>query len=192
MEKGEIKRDTKNVFEVTNEYLFGSGGSESRSVFVNNDELPENEWFRLIKFYVCDDNLKPLDGPIPGSSSFCVGIDVDINKLNPLLNFGFSVTDAAGVAVFWSVTTDQCKDAWPTLKCGRNRLIAKIPNWFLNEGQYKVDLFASLHCQGYMSEPGNTSVSVQLQISGGLSESPYFSSKRPGTVAPILTWKSFS
>ena len=63
-----------------------------------------------------------------------------------------------------------------------------IPPHLLNEDRYRVDFFASLHAQGWLSEPGNTPVSVTLQVAGDLSQSPYWRSRRTGVIAPIFDW----
>ena len=188
LERGGIREDTRAVHEMCGRYLLGSEGALKGAHVAEEDGALDTEYFSLRRFRVADAEGKTLDQPTPNDRPSTVEIVVDIHRLSPRLNFGFAVIDEQGQHVFWSVTTDQAERDWPKLSLGRNKLCAQIPAHLLNEGKYRIDLFASLHGQGWFSEPGNTLVGVQLQIAGGLSPSPYWHTRRPGTAAPVLAW----
>jgi lipopolysaccharide transport system ATP-binding protein len=192
LERGAVREDTLAVQEVCGRYLLGSGGALKGAYIAAEDGALDTEYFSLYSFRVADAKGNTLDQPTPNDRPVTVEIEVDIHRLSPLLNFGFAVIDQQGQQVFWSVTTDRAEYEWPKLSMRRNKLYAEIPIRLLNEGKYRIDFFASLHGQGWFSEPGSTSVSVQLQIAGGLSPSPYWTSRRPGSVAPVLTWHAGS
>jgi len=188
LERGGIREDTCAVHEVCGRYLLGSEGALRGAHVAEEDGALDTEYFSLRSFRVTDAGGKTLDQPTPNDRPTTVEIVVDIYRLSPRLNFGFAVIDEQGQHVFWSVTTDQAERDWPKLSLGRNKLFAQIPAHLLNEGKYRIDLFASLHGLGWFSEPGSTLVGVQLQIAGGLSPSPYWRTRRPGAVAPVLAW----
>lgn len=188
LERGQLKADSTDVQDTCARYLLGEDGKLQGFHSADVHGALDCDFFSLRTFRLAGLDGVTLDHPIPGSREIGVEIDLDIHRLNPLLNFGCVVIDEHGQHVFWSVTTDKEAESWPQLKIGRNVIRTTIPAHFLNEGRYRVDFFASLHAQGWFSEPGNTPVSVFLQVGGGLSQSPYWRSRRPGVVAPVLDW----
>ena len=64
-----------------------------------------------------------------------------------------------------------------------------IPRRLLNEGTYRIELIASLHCRDWLLAPGQNAPSIFLTIQGGLSDSPYWMGRRNGIVAPVLPWE---
>jgi lipopolysaccharide transport system ATP-binding protein len=190
LERGQLKADSRDVHETCGRYLLGEDGKLQGSHFSEVHGAIKCDFFTLQSFRIFGPKGGTLDHPVPGSTDIGVEICVDIHRLSPLLNFGFAVVDEQGQHVLWSATTDKAMKDWPELKTGRNLIKTRIPAYLLNEGRFRVDLFASLHGQGWFSEPGNTPVSVFLQVSGGLSESPYWRSRRPGAIAPVLYWEA--
>lgn len=188
LERGNLKADSADVHDICGRYLLGEHGKLQGSHDAEVHGALDCHFFSLKSFRIVGPGGATLDHPIPGSSDIGVEICVDINHLSPLLNFGCVVIDEHGQHVLWSVTTDKAAENWPELRIGRNVITTRIPAHLLNEGRYRVDFFSSLHGQGWFSEPANTPVGVFLQISGGLSESPYWRSRRPGVVAPVLDW----
>ena len=56
-------------------------------------------------------------------------------------------------------------------------------------GDYKIELISSLHYQAWFIRPGFNSIALNLNIRGGLSESPFWIQARPGHLAPILDFE---
>lgn len=188
MENGRLKEDSKSVYDISRRYLFGE-----RSLLKGIHESIDSEsltcdFFRLSYFRLSNSDGQTVSHPITADSDIFVELCVDIYRLSPLLNFGCAVMDEDGNPVFWSFTTDNSTEEWPKIRLGRNIIRAKIAAHLLNEGLYRVDFISSLHGQGWFSEPGITHVYVNLQISGGLSLSPYWRDRRPGIAAPTLNW----
>jgi lipopolysaccharide transport system ATP-binding protein len=77
---------------------------------------------------------------------------------------------------------------WPKMPAGPVNLTVTIPARFLNEGAYRIELLASLHFRAWILEPRTNVPSVRFAIRGGLSDSPYWLTKRPGQLAPVLAW----
>jgi len=189
LDKGILKEDSEDVHTVCSKYLLGDVNTLRGSYPIEKSEKFECEYFILHEFKLVN-SQGIINSPILGSESIGVEIHLDIKKLSPLLNFGCAVIDEEGQHVLWTVTTDNEREKWPKLRLGENRLFVDIPPNLLNEGQYTIDFFASLHGQGWLSEVGNTNVNVALNICGGLSDSPYWRDKRPGVIAPVLDWRT--
>jgi lipopolysaccharide transport system ATP-binding protein len=102
------------------------------------------------------------------------------------------VTAATGELLFWSLTTDQAPAKWPMYKPGRNRLVGWLPPHFLNEGDYSIELHVSVHHVQFISEPGRNAPQLKLMVRGGLSDSPYWMTARPGLNAPLLEFESLT
>lgn len=190
LERGQLKADSRDVHETCGRYLLGSEGVVNGAYDPALSGAFECEYFTLNNFRVADENGKTLNKPTPGNKDIFVEIDVFVKKLDPSLNFGFSIIDEQGTELMWSLTTDTDASQWPEINVGRNVLRTKIPSRLLNEDRYRVDFFASLHMLAWLSQPGNTNISVSFQIAGELSDSPYWHARRPGVIAPVLTWES--
>lgn len=188
LDRGHLKEDSIAVHETCGRYLLGEGGKLKGCHIAGIHGPLETDYFSLRSFRVLGANAQVVDHPIAGNQGFSVEVDVYIHRLSPLLNFGYALLDEHGQHVFWSLTTDKAVEDWPNLHLGHNKLRGQVPAYLLNEGRYRIDFFASLHAQSWFSEPADTSVSVDLQIAGSLSPSPYWRSRRPGVVAPILEW----
>ena len=193
MDNGKVRADSNDIHKTASEYLFGNhdGDIHIKGEWnVENDAKLETEYFSLISFKICDENNHIVERPIQNSEQVYCQIEIDVKKLNPALNFGYAILNEEGNHVYWTATTDQAEEKWPEIVLGKNIFKSHIPRQFLNEGLYRLDLFASLHAKGWFSEPANTPYSIFLSISGGLSQSPYWRAKRPGILAPVIEWSS--
>lgn len=188
LERGQLKADSRDVHETCGRYLLGEDGKLQGSHDAALHGALDCEFFSLNSFRVTDADRQTLLQPVTNRQGFFVEIDVNIKKTDPALNFGFSVFDEQGQELMWSVTTDGPQSSWPRLEPGRVILRAHVPTRLLNEDRYRIDLFASLHNRSWLSQPGNTNVSVSVQIAGELSDSPYWLGRRPGVIAPVLDW----
>jgi lipopolysaccharide transport system ATP-binding protein len=192
LDRGQLKEDSAAVHETIGRYLLGENGR------LHGCHLPHlhgpltTEFFSLVTFRIVGPLGVTIDSPIYCKQSFEVEICIDVHQVSSFLNFGCTVIDEHGQQVFWTVTTDKASDEWPYLVVGRNILKVSIPPHFLNEGRYRIDLLASLHGINWFSQPNNTHVSVFLQVTGGFSDSPYWLDRRPGVVAPLLSWTASS
>ncbi|NTU76798.1 MAG: ATP-binding cassette domain-containing protein [Alphaproteobacteria bacterium] len=190
LEKGKIAMDSADTHAVASAYLFGQTDKQVEGAWLaSRDGALENEYFRLNGFRLLGPDGQTLTRALPNNVSATVEIDLEVKRTHPSLNFGYVLFDENGQTLYWSATTDKAEEDWPRVRVGPTVLRSSVPARLLNEGLYKLDFFASIHAQGYLSEPGNTPVSVYLNIMGGLSESPYWRDPRTGVIAPVLTWE---
>jgi lipopolysaccharide transport system ATP-binding protein len=141
------------------------------------------------RFELVNSDLTTVTGAVGADEKVGVVIEGDIETLDPALMVGFAVTAATGELLFSSLATDQTPERWPALKLGRNRLVGWLPRHFLNEGDYVIELVASIHFIQWISQPGRNAPQLPLLVRGGLSDSPYWMQPRPGLNAPILEFE---
>jgi len=174
--------------EVVANYL--NSGLTAYGWTANEDNLAvSNSYFTPLKFMLVDNELEPISREISADERFGILIEGDVDQLNIALTVGFAIYAAGGELLFWSLHTDTSQDKWPPIREGRNKLVAWIPEHFLNEGHYRVELILSLHFQQWLSNPGVNAPSFELSIRGGLSQSPYWIIARPGLLAPIVDFE---
>lgn len=188
LQKGKLVSYGSDVDKIISNYLFDNDTSGTSMSEVKCRGAIDNEFFKLLRFRAVDNQNQTISSVVPNDCNVAIEIEIDLKIHHPALNFGFALINQNGVTVFWSVTTDEKEDNWPSLKIGTNILKCNLPIRFLNEGSYRVDLFSSIHASGYFSQPSNTEIGFNLNIFGGLSDSPYWRSIRPGIVAPVLKW----
>jgi len=131
-----------------------------------------------------------LNNPISNDNDIWLQIEGYIETLDPALEIGYLIYTSDGYTLYWSYFNDQEVSKWPVLSKGKNILLTRIPKHFLNEEIYIIELIVSLRCRLWITIPGKNSPRIKLQIQGGLSDSPYWITKRSGVIAPILQWKN--
>jgi lipopolysaccharide transport system ATP-binding protein len=190
IDDGKLVEDSRDAYAATTRYLFGNSGTASLKGEWRppGDDGLETEYFSLRWFRVRTAEGKTIDRPIRNDENAIVEIGLHIKKINPRLNFGYSLVNESGVRVYWALTTDENPDCWPKLECGNVTLTSAVPKRFLNEGLFRLELHAGIHNVMWFSQPGSTQYAVFLRIAGGLSDSPYWTAPRLGTVAPVLRW----
>ena len=129
-----------------------------------------------------------FDQAFSNANPIVVAVEGKVAVADPALNIGVAVYDESDELLFWTFTTDQPEPMWPKMPAGPVKLTATIPARFLNEGAYRIELLASLHFRAWILEPRTNVPSVRFAIRGGLSDSPYWLTKRPGQLAPVLVW----
>lgn len=189
LDRGELRHFSADVREVVKEYLFGSHGEQTGSNWVNRGDEFSNPWFKPLRFQITDDQGNELVMPVHNDQEIWVMLEAEIAEIDPALTIGYAIYSEDGTPLYWSYQTDEAEDKWPMLKKGICTLRSRIPQRFLNEGNYRMELLGGLHFRKWLFEPGKTVPSIFLQIRGGLSDSPYWMARRPGILAPTFGWE---
>ncbi len=147
-----------------------------------------NEFFDLLDFRLIDENGNDLSQPVTNKCKYFVSIKIDIKKLHHAFTIGYAIYNSDGEIVYLSYITDECRKE-ENLKIGMNHLVGEIPERFLNEGEYFIHLSSSLHYMQWIVNPDEDSPCLELNIQGGLSDSPFWTIRRPGVCAPVLKWE---
>jgi lipopolysaccharide transport system ATP-binding protein len=110
-----------------------------------------------------------------------------ISRADEALTIGYDIHDEEDNLLYRTYQTDTEETTWPQIMPPSVTLVSHLPI-ILNEGSYRISLRGGLHCRKWLFEPGKESPSIWLHINGGLSKSPYWYSRRPGIMAPIIKW----
>jgi len=173
-------------------YLRGSDEARIQTVWTNPGGRCENDFFFPERLEVSSAVPNARSGePFSNGYPIVISIMGTVRRSGPGLNVGVGIYNENDELLFMTLSSDQTKESWPSLAKGLVRLRMVLPQRLLNEGSYRVELLASLHCQAWLLRPRGKVPSVHFSIQGGLSDSPYWDSKRPGLLAPVLSWENF-
>jgi lipopolysaccharide transport system ATP-binding protein len=186
--QGRLEEFGADVQSVVKEYLYGRKKGFLPTEWKNLGNEFDNPWFKPLRFCVSNNQGDSQSMPLSNDTEMWVEIEAEIGRMDPALTIGYAIYSEDGKLLFWSYQTDQEKERWPTLRKGRIVLRGRIPSRLLNEGLYRVELIGGLHFREWLFKPGGNVPHIYLRISGGLSDSPLWMSKRPGVLAPVLEW----
>jgi lipopolysaccharide transport system ATP-binding protein len=189
LKNGRIERDDVDVEKLAREYLFGDNEYNS-TVWLAPSGVKGNPYFDLRRVALEDENGQLLPAAVPNNSAMYLVIDAEVEEFDPSLVVGCTVVSEEGQTVYWSGHTDEGEGLAPGIVRGRNVLRTRIPSRFLNEGKYVIEIIAALNNRLWILEPGKSGPSVTLSIAGGMSDSPYWYTRRPGITAPVMRWES--
>lgn len=188
LRRGRVQLDSTDVGRVIREHLFGNDSATGLAEWVNDGDAPATPWFAPRRFFLADAEGGPRPIPVSNQGDIWLQIEGDIERIDPAFNVGYALYSEGGSLLYWSFCTDQTQERWPRIEPGRRVFRTRIPPRFLNEGDYRIELLASLHFRKWLLEPGVSAPSIVLAIRGGLSDSPLYLGKRPGLLAPIMDW----
>ncbi len=188
LDAGQLVDSGADVRAVVRGYLGNNQGKDATRWENRGGTEHVNDWFTPQRFYLGDDAGQPLAMPARNDTSIFVYIEGDVGSTDPALNAGYALYDDEGFLIYWTLSSDTHESEWPRLRPGHGVLRSRIPERLLNEGNYRLELIVSLHHRQWFCQPGHNAPSVHLAISGGLSDSCYWMSRRPGLLAPLLPW----
>ena len=91
--------------------------------------------------------------------------------------------------LYWNCQTDSEESRWPQIINGQTTFKSQFPSRILNEGRYRLELIAALYYREWLCEPQKNAPFIEINIQGGLSDSPYWMVKRQGIMAPVIPWE---
>ena len=189
LHKGTIKNNISSINEIIREYQSCDTVQSNESVWCNTENLYENDFFKLNRISLQDKTNRVIPASVENSNEVFVSIEVEVKKYNSSINIGYAVYDEDNILIYWSFSTDEEESIWPEVKIGLNTFRTMIPSNYLNEGLYRVEMLASIHNVAWLMPPNRQHGSVYFRIEGGLSNSIYWTEKRPGMLAPIFRWE---
>jgi len=186
---GSIAGVSSDVSMLINRYV--SGDKEDRlnsAEWTNSGQEFSNPWFKPLRLKICDHEGNRVNMPVNNNADMWVRMEGDIEIPDPALTIGYAIYTETGNLLYWSYQTDQQESFWPKLEKGRCILQGRVPKRLLNEGAYRIELLGGLHYRQWLFEPGTKVPTVYLTIRGTPSDSPYWTMKRPGEIAPVIEW----
>ena len=188
LKHGEVVEHTNDVKSAIQNYMVGEGGRDGEVEWNNPRNAFENDVFTPTRFYIDDGNGVALEhGRVGVNEAISVCIEGVCNQLDSATQVGIALYGADGNLIFWTFTTDS-EDAWVDMRLGINKLQVTIPSFLLNEGVYRIELGIALYHRQWLCEPGNNSPTLTVEVVGGFVSSKYWTSKRPGYLAPRFHW----
>ena len=176
------------IQEVVGKYL-NHDNVGMRSSWKKDDAKSSNPWFD-IEYMGLEQGGGQVEYAVSRQDQIELKIIARIAELDPALTIGYAIYDEKNEPLYWSLQTDSNVENWPKLQTGINTLVTKIPTNLLNEGTYYLEPIGGLYFREWLFEPGKTAIRIKLSIQGGLSESPYYQTVRPTSIAPILLWQN--
>ncbi len=175
------------------QYLHKDSNLDKNIEWTNeNCVIDQNEYMKPLRFYLSDSNNCTIKFAINRADDIMVCIELDIQAENPAFCIGYALYNENGTLLYWTYQTDSEQNDWPVLKAGNRYVLrSKLPNNFLNEGRYRLELIGGLHYQKWFYEPGKSDIVLNFEIGGSLSSSPYWMAKRPGIIAPTIKWQIY-
>ena len=190
LDRGRLKEHGSDVRAIVNRYLGTAETADLTSCWINDTNGFEHAVMRPLSFAVVDGGRRPVSAPLRNDDEIGVEIRFDVKRIDPALNVGFALFNQSSHELLWTLSTDGAEPRWPKLKLGANTVRCALPKRLLNEGVYRLEMIASLHCREWLLRPGENSPTIFFEIRGGLSDSPYWLWSRPGLLAPDWSWES--
>ncbi len=164
--------------------------SHGKSEWRAENKHHNNPWFSPVAMYAANKQGEVHQHAIRNDEEIWIHLEGDIDNVTQELSIGYVAFDEYGTAVYASKISDTQTGTWPDLKKGRNQLKCRIPPRFLNEGKYSFKLVANIvGGKNWLFKARETNVGIEINIQGGLSDSPHWIRKRLGVVAPVLEWQ---
>jgi lipopolysaccharide transport system ATP-binding protein len=189
MKQGQVVREGSDVRDIVRQYLAEHQRTDGNASWVNEDNSFENEFFRLDRFYLADQQGEVISPPVANDAPISVVIEGEVLKPDSNLQVGYGIFTDDMDLLYWSTNLDQPESSWIEWQRGSCRLTSRIPARFLNEGKYRVGLYLSLFRRRWFCEPGVKGPTLTFEILGGLSDSPCLVNRRPGYLSPVFEWK---
>ena len=191
-ENGNLKMYENDVCAVIRKYLFPRGNSTEIEEWNNLNMQFVSPAFTPQKFYLGDKTGVRISGPVNNYEDIWVYIEGVIEILDDRLTLGYAFFSEDGSLLYYSCQIDQIETDWPHLTRGKNIIRSKIPSNLLNEGLYRIEMLVSLHYVKWLVQPGVGAPVLYLNIFGNVSQSPYWTTKRPTLLAPVIKWEIVS
>jgi lipopolysaccharide transport system ATP-binding protein len=188
LEKGRVLQDSTDATAVVQEYLRKSVSSTGETEWLSQEPKNGRALLQPRRLALTGDDGAPLRLPVPNTQA--INIEIDAISYDPenISHLGVVVSTEDGTVVFQSFYGDTAPETWPRLH-NEFRLIMRLPPRYLNAGRYTVELASGTPLE-WIHKPGFGNPSVNLEIQGGLSDSPRWRGRRPGVLAPVFQWHS--
>ena len=186
LDGGRVAAHSRDVAGVVHTYLSRAGAAAVE--WRNAGAEFAVDWFTPLRFALADADGATLRRTARRDEPVFVEIEAEIADYDPQLRVGYAVYAETGELLYWSEHTDGAAHEWPRLSAGRNLLRAELPSALLNEGSYRISLLAGLDEGDWAVHPGAGGPSVTLDVHGGFGDSPRWTGRRPGLIAPLARW----
>jgi lipopolysaccharide transport system ATP-binding protein len=190
LDGGRIKEAGAGVDDIIRSYLFGDRDESQLASWENKSNEYANPYFTVKTFRITGATGKDIQLPVANNADMAVQIEGVVHKKHPAFSIGYALYSEDNVRLYATLFTDKHFQDLHWLQEGRMIFRSQIPKRFLNEGTYRLALVFGLKTAQWIIHPEQSAPSIFLKIKGSLSDSPYWTEKRPGLLAPLLDWES--
>jgi lipopolysaccharide transport system ATP-binding protein len=191
LDRGQLSQDSQDVRSVVQSYLHPQGAATQRPEWTATDPQEfSSPWFAPRRLRLVDATGQTLSGALANDQEAWIEIEAEVAQIDPALSVGYVLFSPSNDLLYWSFHTDAQPHLELRLTPGRNILRTRLPEHFLNEGTYRIELLGSIHYRFWILEPGANTPTIYFEVRGGLSDSPFWNGKRPGLLAPVLPWEA--
>lgn len=179
-----------DIESVVQAYLAGGTHPAAGSVeWVNDGNSFDDPYFKPLRLRAYSEDSSADSGVFTYDTEMTIEIEAQIQEESDALLVGVTAYTPEGVVLFRSSQRDCVELADTRLASGIHTLKVRLPRYLLNEGDYRIELFACVHSQREILVPGRGNPSIPLSIEGGVGKTPYWIQRRPGFFAPELKWE---
>ena len=171
-------------------YVNDNGSQHRLSSWTNTGNEFDSPYFTPSALWIESRASNPTTvQPFSNRHPLTVRVTGEVKLADPSFNLGIVLYGEDGSQVLGSYLRDLPEEEWIPLSAGSVDFAVQIPARFLNEGVYRLEMVSRLHLGAWFHAPGGKSPTISFAIQGGLSNSPYWDFKRPGSVAPVWRWE---
>lgn len=183
LQNGKVKMEG-NIHRIINDYEKGDNNA-IRSVWIN--EVDKNNPIYLSSVSVCD-SQNIFKNDYLTSENIFVEMKIVVKELQHHIKIGFDLIKNDEVA-FRSQQVDS--NNYTTFEPGEYKIICKIPNNILNEGEYSIKALFSIHCVRDLLSFDEKILSFNVTLDNSTSDyhSILHEQNHPGLLFPLLSWE---
>lgn len=156
----------------------------------NADRYPaiKNPYFSPTRFAVTDKTGNTITEPLTKFTEAFIAIE-GITNADPSMCIGYLISDENNQTLYQSFQND-IDTGSNLLATGNAYLQSRLPLEILNEGIYEIKLICRIQENQWILKEDSNSPSIIISITGKLSDSSFWTVKRPGILAPIIPWST--
>ena len=191
LDQGKLHQLSDDVDMIVNTYLASGYTESNQSLWTSGSSPIGHPFFQLERLSLISETGEEIIGSIRNDGKTFLQIKANVYQLVNNLLITYKVFNNLNQLIYMSSSIDTKVEQWPELTLGENILRVPIPPNFLNEGNYTIQVSAQIRPNSYAKTEviRDGEASFSFFIEGGLSESPVWTTKREGILAPILNWE---
>lgn len=188
LDKGKIISQSKNINIVISNY-YSKDIDKIDCIWVNTENKYYHKNFQPTKFYLGNSEGTRINLPIDRNNDIFIYLEGIIGEESDILQVGYELFDEKGVLIFQSIITDGGSIIPSDLKKGYCKFKTKLPNLYLNQGEYLITLLVILHYKEFILNRDNSNIELKLEIKSIDFKTPFQIQKRIGLLTPVVNWK---
>lgn len=177
-----------DMIEVISDYLPTISGNASLYSWYNTNNFYDNDIFVPAEFYLSDELGNRIDRPFRQDEKVRVNIKGLLYRTTYSLQVGYTLLSEKGELVYTTLSTDCQNMNFKKLPEGAFLFSSELPPCLLNEGRYYLSLATGLFKKICLINWRDHEIQISIEVHDIGSESPFWSHKRPGIIAPPIEW----